>query len=375
MAKNNWMEKFLRDEKNVQAAASEPKVRVYSPSPSLNWALKVEHGYTTCLYGPEGSGKSLLSMIYAGAMMQADEEACAVLITTEMRVPSPDRLKILGVDPDRLLIRQANTLHDVFDWAVSKDEVFINSDGSKSGPGLLFAMEQGFPVKALIIDSIKGISGPRELAAATVEKDIMGDLSRFLNPALRSLLPVVRKYDLMTIFVQQVSMNMDPDDVKYRGRKWIVPSGQSLKHFCENMVLLERVESKDSKIFDETSQSIRELPVQRGHTIRCKVEKANLYKPFREAEFRLDYDLGVVQTGLEVATLAANYGVITHPLNDKGGEIKNQWQFSHDGYQKKWIGFASVVDEAEENSELRGKLMAAVEEADIRRGNQSEDAQ
>lgn len=356
-----WLSMFMKDEKNIQGSMVKGPERIYTPSPSLNWSLPMKRGYSICLYGPEGSGKSLISMIAIGAIHQSDPDAWAVLITTEMRAPTPERLRTLGVDPARLLIRQANTLHDVFDWISSMDDKFTNSDGSKGGPGLSYAIDMGMPVVALVIDSIKGISGPREMAADTVEKEIMGDLSKFLNPALRSMLPVIRKGDgIYTFLVQQVNINMDADEVKYQNKKYIIPSGQSLKHFCEQMALIEKVTSKDSKVFDESMKSIRDLPVQMGHTIRVRTEKDNLGKPNREAQFRLHYDRGIIDVGLEVATLAAGLGIIYHPLNDKGSPIVAQWVFG----DKKWIGFANCVKEIEENLEIRRAIIKAIESTD-----------
>jgi len=361
---NKWLSMMLKDEKNLQGSSVQVKERILTESPSLNWALSggFYKGYTTCVYGPEGAGKSLVSMMAIGAMQASDQEALAVIITTEMRAPSPERMKQLGIDPDRVLIRQANTLHDVFDWIISKDEKFTNSDGTKGGPGLSFVLEEGAPIKALIIDSIKGIQGPKEQNLETLEKDFMGDISKALNPSLRAILPVIRKFDLMTILVQQVNINMDADEVKYQGKKYIVPSGQALKHFAETMALVTRVESKDSKIFDETMHSIRELPVQVGHTVRVKVEKANLDSPFREAEFQIDYKRGVVNTGLEIAKLAANLNVISHPLNDKGAPIAAQWVFG----TKKWIGFANAVKEIESDPGLQNDLLEAIDSVDNR---------
>ena len=357
---SKYMTQMMKDEKNIVGSMVTGKEIILTPSPSLNWALPITMGYTLCLYGPEGSGKSLISMLALGALMQSDPEAEAVLISTEMRAPTPDRLRTLGVDPDRLLIRQVNTLHDVFDWIVSQDEKFINSDGSKGGPGLQFALKDGFKCKALIIDSIKGIQGPKEQKAESVEKDFMGDISKFLNPSLRAILPIIREYNLLTIFVQQVNMNMDADEVKYQNKKYIVPSGQALKHFCETMALVEKVTKKDSKIFDETMQSIRELPVQMGHTVRVKNEKDNLGKPNREAEFKIHYTQGVVRIGEEVAMLAANLGIIGHPLNDKGAPIASQYVFG----AKKWIGMANVIKDVEENPELQAQIMKAVNDMD-----------
>lgn len=369
MAGNKWLTMMLKDDKNLQGSMVVEKERILTSSPSLNWSLSGGFycGYTTCVYGPEGAGKSLVSMMAVGALQEADPEAIAIIISTEMRAPSPEKLKQLGVDPERTLIRQANSLHDVFDWIISKDEKFVNSDGKKGGPGLSYMLEQGAPIKALIIDSIKGIQGPKEQKLETLEKDFMGDISKALNPSLRAILPIIRGYDLMAIFVQQVNINMDPDEVKYQNKKYIIPSGQALKHFCETMALVTRVESKDSKIFDESMSSIRDLPVQRGHTVRVKVEKANLGSPFREAEFQIDYNRGVVNTGLEIAKLAAGLGVISHPKNPEGNEIKNQWVYA----TKKWIGFANAVDEINKDPGLQDQLMTAINGLD-KRGNDEE---
>lgn len=353
---NKWMSQFLKDEKSIVASQVEPKVRVLTASPSLNWALGggFYRGYTTALYGHEASGKSLISMMGAAALHQSDPDCIVTLISTEMRDIQPERLRTLGGDPERLLIRKVNTLHDVFDWIASTDSEFKNSDGSKGGPGLAYMLGLGAPVHGLIIDSIKGIQGPKEQATESSEQHFMGDISFFLNPALRRILPVIREHNLMTIFVQQVTMNMDANEAKYV--KWKVPGGQALKHFCEHMAMVERVKGKEASLFSEEMAGIRDLPVQEGHTIRVKIEKANLDSPFREAEFRIHYKKGVVDTGLEIAKLASGLGVLSHPVNDKGQEIKAQWVFDN----KKWIGFDKAVSEIETDPDLQRRMMSKV---------------
>jgi recombination protein RecA len=364
MAANKWMTMMLKDEKNLQASAVTAKERVQTESPSLNWALSggLVMSHTTCFYGPEGSGKSLLSMMAVGSLQQSDTEAIAVIISTEMRAPSPEKLIHLGVDPERVVIRQANEIGDVFDWITSTDDKFKNADGTGGGPGLAYMLGEGAPIKAMVIDSIKGIRPPKELNAETVTDAAkqIGDISKALNPALRSILGIIRKYNVMTIFVQQVNENQNADEVKYQNKKYIVPSGMALKHFCETMCLVERVTSKDSKIFDKEMQTIRDIPVQRGHTVRVRVEKSNLDAPFREAEFQIDYLKGVVNTGDEVARLAISLGVIYHPLNDKGSPINTQWVFG----EKKWIGSQKLLDDVASDPELQGSLMRAIADTD-----------
>jgi RecA/RadA recombinase len=306
------------------------------------------------------SGKSLITMLGAAAVHRDDPDAFVVLNSSEMRSPSPEKIAALGVDPARLIVRKYNTIHDIFDWIASPDEKFKLSTG-ESVPGLLFMLKEGVPVKGLITDSIKAIRGPREIGSESAEKDIMGDLSKFLNPALRLILPVIRDYKMLNQFVQQVNMNMSPDEVKYQNKKYVLPSGMSLRHFCETMALVERVERKDAKLFDETKSGVRDSAIlQIGHTVRVKIEKANLDTPFREAEFHINYNKGVVDLGFEVAQLGMNMGVIIHPKNDKGSDIVNQWMFK----DKKWIGFEKCVAELEENPELRRQVMSEIYDAD-----------
>ena len=354
-----------KDERNIVGTNVKKKERVPTPSPSLNWALGggFYKGYTICLAGMEGGGKSLTSMVAAGALMQEDPDAIVLLISTERRPPSPERVAKLGVDPSRLWIREANTIHDVFDFIASDDSSFKNSDGSGGSPGLLYLLKEGMPVKGLIIDSIKGIRGPKELGTETAEKEIMGDISKFLNPALRQIIDIIRDYNLMTIFVQQVNQNLNADEVKYQNKKYIIPSGQALKHFCETMAFIERVNGAKARIDSETKESISGVALREAHTVRVRVDKANLDAPFRDAEFTIDYNRGVINTGKELGELAISLGVVGHPANDKGGEIVNQWALKNDDGTifKKWVGKDTFLNELETDKELQIKITAQVQ--------------
>lgn len=361
---SKWMEMFCQDENN-QAAESLANVhqRLFLQSPSLNWSLGggMWTGYTTCFYGPEGSGKSLISHLGAAAAQKVDPDAISCIISTEHRPPNIKKLAALGVDPKRLMIRQVNTIHDVFDWISSTESNFTNSNGKKGAPGLSYMLAEGAPINYMVIDSIKGLRGPKELGSKSAEDHIMGDISFFLNPALRQILPVIRHNNICTAFVQQVNMNMDQNEVKYQNIKYTVPSGQALKHFCETMCLVERLNTKAHKVLSEELSLIRDIPITEGHTIRVKIQKANLDYPFREAEFRINYNKGIVDTGLEVAKLGIGLDVIKHPLNDKGKPINAQWYApSVFGPDRKWIGFDKFVRELEGSPELQRELMGHI---------------
>ncbi len=387
------MEMFQEDEKNIIGSEVSARTKIALDSPGINWAMGggFYQGYTVCLYGPEQGGKSFLSMCGLGALHRFDPDAIGVTISSEFRPPVPERAAKLGVDPKRHMIRQANTIHDIFDWIVSRDPKFKSSDGKTGGPGLLYMLEQGAPIKYLGIDSIKGIRGPKEVKATSMsstnqigsqgakggaEKMDMGDLSRFLNPALREILPVIRQYNIMTVFVQQVNENMNADEVEYQGIKWKIPCGQALKHFCEHMVLVERINNKDSKIFSDqmilngSPKASSEVSIQEGHTIRATVSKANLDSPFRTAEFQVKYNTGIVNQGLEVAKLATGTGAVYHPFSEQTKkEIANKeppkvnnawWAAVLDGQEVKWNGFDNLVEDLNAKPELQRALMAEV---------------
>lgn len=359
-----WMSMIQKDERNIIGANVKAKERIPTQSPSLNWALGggLYKGYTMCMYGPEGSGKSLLSMMGAGSLMQEDPEAIVLLITTERRPVAPERVKKLGVDPSRLWIREANTIHDVFDFIASDESSFKNSDGSGGSPGLLHLLKEGMPVRGLIVDSIKGIRGPKELNSDSSEKEIMGDISKFLNPALRQIVDVIRDYNLMTIFVQQVNQNLNADEVKYQNKKYVIPSGQALRHFCETMALIERVNGKDARVDSESQTQISGVALREAHIIQARVEKANLDAPFRDARFTIDYHDGIINTEQELGDLAMNLGIVFHPLNEQGKPINNQWAIkdSKGTITKKWVGEAAFIEELIKDKELQKSLMIQV---------------
>lgn len=354
-----YMSMFENDEKNLICESVKAKEKVMTASPSLNWALNggFYKGYTTMLVGPDGGGKSLISMLAAGALMQSDPEAFVYLISTEFRAPTPERAATLGVDPKRLIIREVNNASDVFDWIVCEEENFTNSDKTKS-KGFKWLLKDGAPIKGLIIDSIKGIITARESNLEKVTEDNFSDLSRILNISLRRVLSTLRDFNIMTILIQQVNANMDQNEVKY-GNKFLIPSGWALKHFVESYAFVERVDSKESKLLDDEAKSLvgKDKFVQVGQTVRVTMKKANMDRPAREAEFRINYSKGIVDIGLEVVELATKLGVIKHPINPQTGkEIASQYVFG----DKKWIGIDNIVEEAENDSMLRRDLMNAI---------------
>jgi recombination protein RecA len=324
-----------------QLTATSVAKKLLIPSPSFNWAVGggLVFGKIATIYGPEQSGKSLIAQLAIASLHAEDPEAWALWYDAEYSFDS-DYAGKLGVDLKRLLVIQSNKPSDIFDHFVDKILPMLQATDP-------------FPLKIMVIDSIKSIRGPKEADTDSVEQHVMGDLSQLLQKAFRKIIPPLKQHGILTICVQQVSEEFDQTKVM-QGHKWHVPSGMALRHASDYMVLVEKVENKASKIFDETHRGISNMPIQLGHIIRCKVEKNRVNCPHLVAQFRLQYGVGVVDTELEICELGVNLGVVGRPT---------QAAYTFEG--TKVVGFANFVEKIRSTPELYRALNEAISKVNV----------
>jgi len=86
------------------------------------------------------------------------------------------------------------------------------------------------------------------------------------------------------------------------------PGGKALKHACSLMINMAPVFSSDSTITDSSGSKI-------GHTVRAKIQKNKVGAPFRQAEYKIKYEEGIVETSGEIFDLAIKYNLIERPNN------------------------------------------------------------
>ena len=224
-----------------------------------------------------------------------------------------------------------------------------------SPEGELYEMLQdGAPVKCVAIDSVKSIRYPKDIKAKTTDLTMGGGGASYLGPALKGVLPVVREFNLTTILVQQVYEEMD--QYKKMANPWIVPDGRALKHFCDYMVQVERLETKAGRI--EDGKDIAGNAYQVGHIVRCKCKKNRVGAPYRVAQFSLSYQEGIVDTANELFDLAKSLGIVYHPVNPETGKTNVQmWKVgSHDPIRGEANMRKFVVESPEVQSEIIGLL-------------------
>jgi recombination protein RecA len=311
---NKWMKKLEGDFAKVASDMDKPSDKVISlASPSFNWAVGnggLTEGKAVCFFGPESSGKSLLSQLVLIELQKKYPASIQILIDAEFSF-NPIWFKKLGGDLDRLLVKQTNDPLEIFDW-LEKD--------------VLEMLQEGAPINGLMIDSVKSIRYPGDIKAKTTDISMGGSGAKYLGPALKGLLPIIRTYSITTLLIQQVYEEMD--QYKKMNNPWIIPDGRALKHFCDYMLQVERVDTKAGRL--EEGSTITGAAFQVGHKVRVKGKKNRVGAPYRVAEFTLRYDTGIVNSEDEIYELGKSLGVIYHPISTDTGKVNNMmWAFGN----------------------------------------------
>lgn len=322
-----------------------------SPSPSLNFTFAntwgLPFGYTVLLWGPQKSGKSLVSYSMAAQLQKDDPEAIIVRFDTEMRAEAqctPQTAAKWGVDLKRFKNVNNNTPAGIFDAIETKIAGWI---------------EEGAPIKMIIIDSISGIRGRRDLNADTIETQQMGDEAATLQSGLKRIIGLIRNKKIALVLCTQARAEMDPMKARMHGDKKMA-AAYALKHFAEYFMLVERNESKEGKqdllghdFLDGSMTDLMDKSESTGHKIRVKMVDNTFGTKGRVGEFTFSYTQGIINQHEEVFRLGLNRGLITKP---------NNMSYEYKGV--KWVGKASAVEAIKNSVDMQQAIVAELIERD-----------
>ena len=314
MSTSKWMSKLTKDFGAIADSLPEPTDKVIPlASPSLNWAIGnggLIEGKAICFFGAESGGKSLLMQLTLIQVQKQDPNAICVLFDAEYAF-NKAWFRKLGGDLDRLIVRQSNDPIKIFDYIYGEMNEMV---------------QEGAPIRAIAIDSIKSIKYPKDNKKQSTDQTMGGGGASYLGSSLKSVTPVIRENNITCILVQQVYEEMD--QYKKMRNPYIVPDGRALKHFCDYMAQVDKLETKDGVV--EVGENITGGAAQIGHKVRVKFKKNRTAAPYRTAQFTLNYDNGIVDTGNETFDLGKSLGVIFHPVSkDTGKENVQMWQFGN----------------------------------------------
>lgn len=226
------------------------------------------------------------------------------------------------------------------------------------------ACQEGAPIKLMIIDSLTGISGVKELNSDSVSNHLIGDHALTIQKGLKRILPVIRKHRIALVLTAQVRAEMNQLEQR-RGHETKMAAAWATRHYAEYFMEVTRNDTAkgeknllEEPLVDETLNS--DMRVDRkagdvyGHRIRCEMRDNSMGCRGRVGEFTFDYKKGVINRHEEVFLLGCARGVIERPstVTYKFGD-------------KEWRGKATMVGAINEDKQLSDSIMKQVRSKDL----------
>jgi len=280
-------------------------------SPSLDESIGIggiPMGRITQLAGKESSGKTMLALSCIKQYLDKNPNNTALFIDAEYTY-DPSWAAKQGVDTDRVMVIKTNEAKAIFEGLIGKVKVnSVTKKVSKSMRGILDHVIEGTDPRfkdlgIIVLDSIAVLNTPLEISA-DIGKANMAPIPRFLSTELKKLTPVIAQANVAFIGINQVRVNLG----QMFGDPSTSPGGKALKHACSLMLNMAPILSADSVIKNSAGEKV-------GHTVRAKIQKNKVGAPFRQAEYKVEYEKGIVGQGEELFDLAIKYGLIERPNN------------------------------------------------------------
>jgi hypothetical protein len=316
----DWMAKLMKLDGAVTNRYDVHASVIQTKSPSLNfiygngWGLP--RGFSTIIYGPPKSGKTVIGYTMAGQVHADYPNAFVIRFDTEYRDHGQLTAKMAaayGIDMKRYIAIESNYPKDVYDQIEGKIAAMCAG-----------GMELGL----VIIDSMNGVQGRR---AVNDDGGIMtqqiGDVALTNKEGLKQVLAVQRKHNFSLLMTSHVGIEMDSLEQK-RGNKFRMGASIGVQHHAEYFVFVEPNRNKagrqdlietlqksdDQGLIDKTKGDVTDRGGDAiAHKIMVQMKDSTMGPKGRRGQFTFSYDQGIINQYEEIYLLGSNRGIITSP--------------------------------------------------------------
>lgn len=228
------------------------------------------------IFGQPSEGKSTLCLFFAAQIQKLGGKV--VYIDAEQAY-NASYAKNIGVETDKLMVSQPETLEETFDT--------------------IRALAETRKIDLIIVDSVAALVPRSELQGEEMLKETMALQARLISKALRIITGPISRSRTIVIFINQIRDKVGV----YWGNPETTPGGKALKFFSSVRLKV----SKGDKIMGPGNEQI-------GNTVKITAVKNKVGMPFRKGSFDLYYGSGV---DLEADTLdtAESIGVVAKEAN------------------------------------------------------------
>lgn len=248
-------------------------------------------GRITEITGLEASGKSLLA---AYALKDTQKQGgLAIYIDTESAT-SRDYLKAIGVDIDKLVYLQLQSLEDIF-AAIDKTIERVRANDNKA-------------LITIVVDSVMGATTKKELEGEWGKDGYATDKAIILSKAMRKLPLTIANENVCLIFTNQLRTRLG---VTF-GDPWTTSGGKAIPFAASVRLRLKSIGQIKAKV-----HGVDEIV---GIKTRCIVQKNRMGPPLRSVDYEIYFESGLDNYGswlnvLQYYKLASSGVSWTFPLS------------------------------------------------------------
>ncbi|MBI3458946.1 recombinase RecA [Candidatus Azambacteria bacterium] len=263
---------------------------------SLDLALGVfgiPRGRIVEIYGPEGSGKTSLSLHISA---EAQKKGGKVAFIDAEHALDPEYAKKIGVKMKDFLISQP--------------------DNGEQALDIVESLVRSGAVDIIIVDSVAALT-PRAEIEGEMGDQQMGLQARLMSRALRKLTAISSKSNTIIIFINQIRMQIGV----FFGNPETTTGGKALKFYSSVRIEVRK------------AAQLKKGEVIIGNKVKVKVVKNKVAPPFRTAEFDImfnegiSYEADVITTGLIYGIIKKTGNTLSFGEQKLGVGLENSRQF------------------------------------------------